>query len=134
MTDALIAYYRKLMNTGFDYSGMVENASITLENFGEVSPVCGNPDDYMRLYIRVDDDTIQDIRYSCITDPTTNVALEILCALMMGRTLNEAADVKEDAFSSFLGSEDKGLQEKAKELLKLFNTGILKYKSCRQTG
>lgn len=133
MTEALIAYYRRLMDTGFEYSGMVEDPSITLENFGEVSPVCGNPDDYMRLYIRVDDSTIQDIKYACITDPTTNVALEMLCALMKGKGLNEAAEVKEGAFSLFLGSEDEGLEEKAKELLKLLNAGILQYKSS-QTG
>lgn len=133
MTEALIAYYRKLMDTGFEYSGMVENPSITLENFGEVSPVCGNPDDYLRLFIRVGDSAIQDIKYACISDPTTNVALEILCALIKGKTLDEATDVKEDAFSLFLGSEDKGLEEKAKELVKLLSGGILQYISS-QTG
>ncbi len=127
MTEALIAYYRRLLDKGFEYSGSLENASITLENFGEVSPVCGNPDDYMRLYIRVNDSVIDDIRYACITDPTTNVALEILCALAKGKTLDEVAGLREDAFSQFLGSEDEGLKDKARGLLELLNKGILEY-------
>jgi NifU-like protein involved in Fe-S cluster formation len=132
MTEALIAYYRKLLEKGFEYSGSVENASITLENFGEVSPVCGNPDDYMRLFIRVTDSIVDDIRYACITDPTTNVALEILCSLVKGKTLDEAADLREDAFSQFLGSEDEGLRNKARGLLELLNKGILEYRTKAQ--
>ena len=129
MTEALIAYYRRLLNKGFEYSGSVENVSITLENFGEVSPVCGSPDDYMRLFIRVNDSVIDDIRYTCITDPTTNVALEILCALAKGKTLNEAAGLQEGAFTQFLGGDDEGLKDKARGLLDLLNKGILEYKA-----
>ncbi len=129
MNEALIAYYRRLMEKGFEYAGMIENPSITLETFGEVSAVCGNPDDYMMLYIRVLDNVIDDVRYACISDPTTNVALEVLCALVKGKTLDEAAGVKEDAFSRFLGTEDEGLQKRARDLLELLKTEILRYKA-----
>jgi len=132
MTEALIGYYRRLLDKGFEYSGSLENASITLENFGEVSPVCGNPDDYMRLFIRVNDSAIDDIRYACITDPTTNVALEILCALAKGKTMDEAAGLQEDDFSQFLGIEDVGLKDKARGLLELLNKGILEYRAKPQ--
>ena len=47
MHEATRAYYQKLIKTGFEHIGKIENAAIFLENFGEVSPVCGNPDDFL---------------------------------------------------------------------------------------
>lgn len=129
MDQNLITYYRTLLDSGFHYSGYLDNPSVTLENFGEVSPVCGNPDDYMRLYIRVTDNVIDDIKYACITDPTTNVALEVLCALTKGKTIDEFADLTDEAFCRLVGSEDKGLREKARVLLDLVRTGILTHKA-----
>jgi hypothetical protein len=43
---------------------------------------------------------------------------------MKGKTLDEAALIKDEAFPQFLGCEDEMLQEKAKLLLELLNEGI----------
>lgn len=131
MHEATRAYYQKLIKTGFEHIGKIDNADIFLETFGEISPVCGNPDDFLYLYIQVDDNLITDIKYQCITDPITNVSLEILCTLMKGKTLDEAALIKDEAFHQFLGCEDEMLQEKAKLLLELLNEGIIRYKTQR---
>lgn len=128
MDEAVLSYYRGLLKTGFLHAGFLEDASIFLRNFGEVSPVCGNTDDFMYLYLDVDDhNVISEVRYQCICDPASNVAIEIFCTLMKGKTLNEAAVLKEDAFSLFLECEDEGLREKARFLLELLREGILRY-------
>ncbi len=128
MHEAIMAYYRGLIKTGFEYVGKIENESIFLRTFGEVSPVCGNTDDFLYLYIQVDNNRISDIKYQCICDPASNVAIEVFCTLVKGKTLDEAALIKEDAFSQFLGCEDELMQEKAKFLLEFLNEGILRYK------
>ncbi len=130
MTEALTTYFRKLWSTdGFVHAGTLENASITLENLGEISPVCGNPDDYMALYVCVSGNVIDDIRYVCLNDPANNVALEMLCALVKGKTLDEVAAVSDDAFCRLLGAEDPLLREKGRVLLKELNNKILEYRT-----
>ncbi len=130
MTEAVAAYFRKLWSTGgFAYAGFFENPSIKLENLGEISPVCGNPDNYMALYVHVNGNVIDDIKYVCLNDPVNNVALEMLCGLMRGRTLDEAAEVNDDAFCELLGSEDQLLRETGSILLQELNNKILEYKS-----
>jgi len=42
--------------------------------------------DFMQLYINVINNRIDDIKYMCQCDPTANVAVEILCALLKGKT------------------------------------------------
>ena len=39
------------------------------------------------LYPVVDDDRINDIKYLCSCEPTANVAVEVLCTLVKGKTL-----------------------------------------------
>jgi NifU-like protein involved in Fe-S cluster formation len=63
----------------------------------------------------------------CVCDPTANVAVEILCALMKGKTLEEAVNLKEEAFYRFLGSSGEELQKKVKGLLELLKRGIQRY-------
>ncbi len=129
MTEALAVYFHKLMDTGFPYIGTLENPSISLENLGQISPVCGNSDDYTALYVSVRSNMIDDIKYVCLNDPTTNVALDMLCVLMKGKTLDEAADLTDDAFCQLLGSEDELLRQKASVLLTALNSKILEYRA-----
>jgi len=131
MEDAVLAYYRGLLRTGFEHAGSIDNASIYLETYGAESPVCGNTDDFLDLYIQVVNNTLQEIRYECICCPTTNVAIEILCALVKGKTLEEAGKITEDAFPQFLAYEDKLLRKKAQALLEFFNNGMAHYKAQR---
>ncbi|SEM63308.1 NifU-like N terminal domain-containing protein [Syntrophus gentianae] len=133
MDEVVMAYYRKLVETGFEHAGSLEDASIFLENFAEISPACGgNTNDFMHIYINVVNEIISDIKYRSICDQTTNVAIEVLCTLVKGKTLGEVAGVTEQTFSRFLGSEDKRLQETAKDLLEFLNKGIADYRA--QTG
>lgn len=128
MEDAVLAYYRGLFRKGFTNAGSIENASMYLETYGENSPVCGSTDDFMDLYVRVVNNAIEDIRYQCICCPTTNVAVEILCDLVKGKSLDEAAVITADAFPQFLDYEDKLLRKKAQALLEFLNNGIVDYK------
>ena len=84
----------------------------------------------MYLYIQVDDNLITDIKYQCITDPITNVSLEILYADER-EDFGRNRPYKDEAFPQFLGCEDEMLQEKAKLLLELLNEGIICYKTQR---
>ena len=132
MHEAITAYYQKLLKTGFEHIGKIENAAIFLETFEEFSPICGDTDDFLYLYIQVVDNFITDIKYQCNSDPITNVSIEILCTLVKGKTLDKAAFIKEEAFSQFLGCEDEMLQEKAKFLLELLKGEIFRYKKRKQ--
>ena len=129
MDEAVIKYYRKLLRTRFEYAGSIENASIFLDSVGEKVLICGSTGDFMQLYINVINNRIDDIKYMCQCDPTANVAVEILCALLKGKTLDDAATLKEEAFFQFLGSNGEELQKKAKGLLELLNKGIARYRS-----
>jgi NifU-like protein involved in Fe-S cluster formation len=127
MDEAVIKYYRKLLRTRFEYSGTLENPSIFLDSVGEKVLICGSTGDFMQLYVNVTNNRIDDIKYMCQCDPTANVAVEILCALLKGKTLEETAGLKEDAFFKFLGSNGEELAKKAKGLLELLNKGIARY-------
>jgi len=129
MDEAVIKYYHKLLRTRFEYAGTIENASIFLDSVGEKVLICGSTGDFMQLYINVVKNRIDDMKYMCQCDPTANVAVEILCALLKGKTLEEAAALKEEAFFQFLGSNGEELQKKAKGLLELLNKGIARYRS-----
>ena len=129
MDEAVIKYYRKLLRTRFEYAGTIENASIFLDSVGEKVLICGSTGDFMQLYINVVKNRIDDMKYMCQCDPTANVAVEILCALLKGKTLEEAAALKEEAFFQFLGSNGEELQKQAKGLLELLNKGIARYRS-----
>jgi len=129
MDEAVIKSYRKLLKTGFEHFGSFENASIFLDSVGEKVLICGNTNDFMQLYINVVNNRIENIRYVCVCDPTANVAVEILCTLVKGKTLDEAAGLTEQAFGQFLGSDGEELQKKAKGLLELLKRGIVKYQT-----
>jgi NifU-like protein involved in Fe-S cluster formation len=130
MDEAVIRYYRKLLKTGFEHAGSFKNASIFLDSAGEKVLICGSTGDYMQLYIQVINDKIDDIKYMCVCDPTANVAVEILCTLVKGITLNEAAGVKEEVFYQYLGSDGEELQKKVKGLRELLNRGIVRYQTA----
>ena len=83
----------------------------------------------MQLYINVVNNRIENIKYMCVCDPTANVAVEILCTLVKGKTLDEAAGLAEQAFYQFLGSGGEELKKKARGLLELLKLGIVRYQT-----
>jgi len=127
MDEAVVKYYRKLLKTSFEHAGSFENPSIFLDTIGENVSICTHTSDFIHLYVNVVNNKIDDIKYMCVCDPTANVAIEILCTMVKGKTLNEVAALTEQAFYQFLGSEGEELQKKAKGLLELMRRGIARY-------
>jgi NifU-like protein involved in Fe-S cluster formation len=132
MNEAVIKYYRKLLRTRFEYAGSLENPSMYLDTVISKVRICNHTSDFMHLYVNIVNNTIDDIKYMCVCDPTANVAIEILCGLAKGKTLEEATGITEKAFFQFMGTEDEELAKKAKGLLELLNTGITQYKAQKR--
>ena len=127
MDDPVIKYFRGLLKEEFPNAGSIENASIFVEAIGEKMIHCGNTGNYMQIYINVVDKTISDMKYLCSCEPTANVAVEVLCSLVKGRGLEEAAALSEEAFYRFLGCEGEELRVKVRGVLELLNEGIARY-------
>jgi NifU-like protein involved in Fe-S cluster formation len=127
--EAVIKYYRRLLREGFEHAGSFHNPSIFLDSVGEGIRVCGRATGYMHIFINVSNKTIDDIKYLCTCDPTANVAVEVLCDLVKGKTLEEAATTPEDSFFRVVGSRSEELRKKAKGLLELLNRGLIRYQT-----
>ena len=101
-----------------------------LDSVGEGIRFCGGrPADYMHIYINVRDDRVEDIRYLCNCDPTANVAVEVLCELVRGKTLEEVGATTEDSIFQTVGSRSEQLQKKARGLLELMGRGLSRYRT-----
>jgi NifU-like protein involved in Fe-S cluster formation len=125
MDEAIIKYYRGLMRTGFEHAGKIDNPTIFLDAVSEGVPICDHiGQDSLQLFIRIEEGIIDAIKYLCVCDPATNVAVEILCILMEGKTLAEVKSITEDSFSRILGSDSEDLSKKAKGLIALVNRGL----------
>jgi NifU-like protein involved in Fe-S cluster formation len=74
-------------------------------------------------------DTVEDIKYLCMCDPTANVAVEILCSLVKGKTFEEVELITEDSFTGVIGGNSEDLLKRAKGLLDLLNIGIQRYQA-----
>jgi NifU-like protein involved in Fe-S cluster formation len=126
---AVIKYYRQLLREDFRHSGSLENSSIFIESIGEKTIHCGNTGNYMQLYLNIVGRRIEEIRYLCSCVPTANVAVEILCTLVKGKTLEEAAGIPEDTFYRYLGSENDEFKIKVRGLLEMLREGISGYEA-----
>jgi NifU-like protein involved in Fe-S cluster formation len=130
MDELVIKYYRRLLRTGFEYTGSLENPSIFLDSVGEKIRVCGHVrNNYMHIYINISNNTIDDIKYLCTCDPTANVVAEILCFLVKRKTIAEAEALTEDSFSQALGSKGEEFLNKALRIIELLNRGLARYKA-----
>ncbi len=134
MEEAVIKYYRQLLKTDFENAGSLENASIFIEAVGEKMIHCGNTGNYMQLYLNVVRNRISEIRYLCSCEPTANVAVEVLCTLAKGKSLEEAAALSEQSFYKKIGCEGDELRLKVRGLLEMMKEGIAGYKAQMQTA
>jgi NifU-like protein involved in Fe-S cluster formation len=125
---AIIRQYRQLLSADFPNSGAIENPSIFVEAIGERMIHCGNTGNYMQLYINIANDRIADIRYLCSCEPTANVAVEVMCNLVKGKTLDEALTIPEQAFSDALDCRGEEYRVKARGLMEMLNEGISGYR------
>jgi NifU-like protein involved in Fe-S cluster formation len=131
--EAVVKAYRRLLRTGFEHAGSIEQPSVFLDTVREKVRICGRGGEYLQLFIRVSGDMIDDVTYLCTCDPTANVAVEILCSLIIGRPLVEAETVTEGSFCEWLGGESEELRAKAKGLLVLLHRGLARYRA-EETG
>ena len=132
MDEPVIRYYRRLLKSGFESIGSLDCPSIYLDSIGEKVRICGGiGNNYLHLYIAVVADEIVDIKYKCMCDPTANVAVEILCKLLPGKTLEQAKGLSEESFLEVLGGPSPELSKRARGLLELLARGIARY---RQAG
>jgi NifU-like protein involved in Fe-S cluster formation len=127
MDETVVKYYRRLLKEDFPHAGEIKDPTIFVEAIGERMIHCGNTGNYMQLYLRVTDRRIADIKYLCACEPVANVAVEVLCTLVKGKTLDEATGLTEEAFYQFLGCKDEELRMKVRGLLELLNEGIARY-------
>jgi len=127
MDSAVIKYYRSLLRAEFPNSGAMENPSVFIEAVGEKLINCGNTGNYMQLYLRVAGERITEISYLCACEPVANVAVEVMCDLVKGETLEEAARLTEEPFYQSVGSQAEELHRKVVGLLALLKEGIASY-------
>ena len=130
MNPAIVRYYRQLLKDDFPNSGSIENATVFVEAVGEKMVHCGNAGNYMQMYFNIADGRITEIRYLCSCEPVANVAIEVLCALVKNKTLDEAVATPESLFYECIGcsgSEDVELGLKVNGLLALFKEGVDNY-------
>jgi len=128
MDPAVIKYYRRLLRTGFENAGSLDNPSIFLDPVAEGNRrICGRPTDYMKIFINIRNGTIDDVKYLCICDPTANVAVEVLCSIIKGKTLKEASTIKEDVILEAIGSKAEELRKKVTALLEILDNGFNQY-------
>ncbi|MBN1368229.1 MAG: iron-sulfur cluster assembly scaffold protein [Dehalococcoidales bacterium] len=133
MDEAVVRYYRKLVRDGYKYAGPLENPSIILKDEpGEKIRVCSSVSSYIKLFIKIDENRITEIKYLCTCNPVTHVAIEILCKLIDGKTLEEAVSLNTEPFLQELGSASDEMSAKANGFIELLRTGTERY--LRQTA
>jgi NifU-like protein involved in Fe-S cluster formation len=130
MDELVIKYYRHLLRNGFEYAGSMENPSIYLDSVGEKIRICGgSTTNFMKIYINIVNDKVDDIKYLCTCDPTANVVVEVLCSLIKGKTIKEAEAITEESFAGALGSRGEDFLKKSGGILELLHRGLERYKS-----
>jgi hypothetical protein len=130
MDQAVIKYYRKLLNAGFEHAGSMDNPSILLDAVGEHMRICDHVgEDSLRLYVSVEGERIARTRYLCTCDPTTNVAVEVLSSLMEGKIVKDLDALTPESISEVVGSESEDLTKKAGGLIELLKRGIKRYRA-----
>ncbi len=131
MDQKVVQFYRLITREGFKYQGKIENPSIFLDSVGEKIPVCSKVlDSFIHIYINIHDDRLDEVKYMQNTRPAANVAAEIFCSLVKGKTISEAEAVTEKSFSEALGTEDEEYLTAARGLIKLLHRGLDRYKEC----
>ena len=85
--EAIIRHYRRLLKTDFENSGAIENPSIFCEGGRREDDSLRQHRQLHASLYRREEDRIENIRYVCSCEPTANVAVEALCALVRGKSL-----------------------------------------------
>ena len=128
MDEPVRLLYRKLVRTGFEYAGSIENPSIFLDSLEEGIRICDAASQgYLHIYISISDGVVDDMKYLCSCDPTANVVVETLCHLAKGKTLDELKALNEDDFYQAIGSRGEMLVKRVRGTIELLNRGIREF-------
>jgi NifU-like protein involved in Fe-S cluster formation len=128
MDEVVTKTYRRLLQTGFEYTGSIENPSILLDTKLEGISLCGQAGrDYMNIYINIDRGIVEDIKYLCFCDPTANVVVEKLCYLAKGKSLETVKALTREDFFQAIGSRDETVTKKVLGIIELLYRGINRF-------
>jgi NifU-like protein involved in Fe-S cluster formation len=128
MDKAVIKYYRELLISGFNYAGSIENPSIFLDPAVEgENRICTGSVEYMNIYVKISENTVEEIKYLCICNPTANVAIEAICKIINGKNLLEAVSISEERILEVIGSFDNEIREKVTVLLEILRRGLERF-------
>jgi len=131
MDELVVKYYRHMCRKGFEHTGELPSTSIFLDTVGEKIRICSHVSHaYLHIYINVRDAVIDDIKYLCICDPTANVVVEMLCNLIKGKTIEEAAALTEGSFVRLLGGGGEEFLKKVRGIIELLRRGIARYRAA----
>jgi len=130
MDEAVLKMYRRLLQTGFEYAGSLEDPSVFLDSQGENIAICDVAGrDYMKIYMHIKDGTVENIRYLCSCDPAANVVVEVMCKLAGGKTLDEVKNLTAEPFFEEIGSRGEIVDKKARGIIELVKRGIERYQA-----
>lgn len=130
MDPAVIKRYRELLQAGFRHTGTLENPSLFLDARMERIPLCGQAaGDYLNFYFQIEKGVIEDIRYMCMCEPTTNVVVEALCGILKGKTIAQAKALTAEDFYREIGGRDETVVEKVAGVLQLLERGIRRFET-----
>lgn len=91
-TEKVIEHFRNPRNVG-----VIENP----DGIGKVtSPVCG---DIMELYIKVEDDTIVDVKFQTFGCAAAIASSSVLTEMIKGKSINEALEITNRRIAEALG-------------------------------
>ena len=122
MDEVVSEKYRKLLEIGFKHAGSLDNPTMFIDTKAEGVTICGKgPGDYINIYIKINNDVIDDITYLCSCDPTANVVIETLCELAKGKTIQEAKSLKKEQFYEAIGSDGGTVRRKVWGTIELLN-------------
>jgi NifU-like protein involved in Fe-S cluster formation len=122
MDEVVIKRYRELLENGFKYAGSFDNPTMFIDTKAEGIHICGKGEaDYINIYLQVNNNVIDDIKYLCSCDPTANVVIEVLCKLVKGQTIATAKDLKKEQFFEIIGSDGGTVRKKVWGTIELLN-------------
>jgi NifU-like protein involved in Fe-S cluster formation len=132
MNEAIRLYYKELLKTGFKHAGLIENPSIIMNYDTTKGHLCDRTGDELHVYISIHEGLVNDAKYVGICEATLNVAVEVLCYLVKGRSINEIKNLNDDAFIKAIGSHDDKFLKKARILLDFLKDKVYEYEQDKE--
>jgi len=128
MDEVVAERYRQLFQSGFKHAGKLEDPTMFIDTKAEGISICGHGgEDFMNIYIKVNDGVISQISYLCVCDPPANVVVETLCELAKGLTLEQAKALTKEQFFAAIGSDGGTVTRKVWGIIELLNRVIKRY-------